>query len=111
MRASRTWFGGRVGLGGISIAVLTAMTTVGCGGGTSTPPKPAAGSGDAAFDALVGEVLQDHYTRNPTSSVDLGLHQFDADLDDFSRAAVDAEVAAARGFKSRLEAVDAAALS
>ena len=105
MRGDRTW------LGGMSIVVLAAMTTAGCGGGASTPQTPAGGSGDAAFDALVGEVLQDHYTRNPTTSVDLGLHQFDATLDDFSRAAVDAEVNASRAFKSRLEAIDAATLS
>jgi len=95
----------------LSIAVVFAMTTIGCGGGTSAPPTPAAGSGDAAFDALVGEILQDHYKRNPTLSTDLGIHTYDSQLDDYSRAAVDAEINASRAFKSRLEAVDAATLS
>ena len=94
----------------ILIAVMAAATTVGCGGG-SVPPAPAAGSGDAAFDALVAEVLTDQYTRNPSGATDLGLHQYDTQIEDYSRSAVEASVAAARAFKTRLEAVDAATLS
>jgi uncharacterized protein (DUF885 family) len=91
-------------------AAMAAMTTVGCGG-TSAPPAPIAGSGDAAFDALVGEVLTDHYVRNPSVATDLGLHQYDSQIEDYSRAGIDAELAAWRAFKTRLEAVDPATLS
>ncbi|HEY6356770.1 MAG TPA: DUF885 family protein, partial [Vicinamibacterales bacterium] len=95
---------------GTMIAVLTAVTSAGCGSG-SAPPPAAAGSGDAAFDTLVGEVLADEYARNPTSATDLGIHKFDDQLEDYSRAGVDSALAAQRRFKTRLEAVDEATLS
>jgi uncharacterized protein (DUF885 family) len=89
---------------------MAAITTVGCGG-SSTPAAPVAGSGDAAFDALVAEVLKDQYTRNPSTATDLGLHQYDTQIEDYSKAGVDAALAAARGFKDRLSAVDPKTLS
>jgi uncharacterized protein (DUF885 family) len=105
-------FHARVSCGTI-VAVWAAVTITGCGGGSAPPPGTAGttGSGDAAFDALVSEVLTDEYTRNPTSATDLGIHQFDNQLEDYSRAGIDSAMAAARGFKTRVEAVDQATLS
>lgn len=95
--------------GSMTLGALFALAAVGCGGRSA--PAAVAGSGDAAFDALVGEVLTDTYTRGPSAATDLGLHQYDGRLEDYSRAGVDSLVASARGFRTRLEAVDPATLS
>ena len=77
----------------------------------NAPATPAAGSGDAAYRALATEILEDFYKRNPTHSTDLGIHTYDAELDDYSAEAVTAEAQAAKAFKTRLEAVDPATLT
>src|SRR6187401_3460890 len=94
----------------VPVAVLTCVLAAGCG---STPPpaesaKPAA---DAPFTAVAGEYLEDYYRRQPTFATYLGVHKYDDKLDDYSRQAVTDAVAAARGFRQRIEAIDAAALN
>lgn len=75
------------------------------------PPAPAAPSGDAAFTALAGEYLEDVYRRQPTQATYLGIHKYDGQLDDYSRQGVTEAVAAARGFRSRVAAVETGTLS
>ncbi len=75
------------------------------------PPPPAAGSGDAGFTALAGQILEDHYKRHPSAATDLGLHQYDAQLEDSSEAAVHAESEALQRFRDKLSAVDPATLT
>ena len=71
-------------------------------------PKP---PGDAAFTALAAEYLEDLYKRQPTQATYLGIHKYDDALDDYSREAVVDAVAAAKRFRQRVEATDAASLS
>jgi uncharacterized protein (DUF885 family) len=82
---------------------------------TQAPPQQAqpraAGSGDAAFTALAGQILDDHYKRHPSVATDLGLHQFDAQLEDSSEAAVHAESEALQRFGEKLSAIDPATLT
>ena len=75
------------------------------------PPSAATGSGDAAFTALARDVLNDHYRRHPSTATDLGLHQYDAELEDASAAAVHAESQALQQFRAKLAAVDVATLT
>src|SRR5580765_6690612 len=96
---------------GLVIAVFTAMTAVGCGGGGSTPPAADTHAGDATYDTLVTEILTDTFQRSPTTATDLGIHKYDDQLEDYSKAAVEADSNAARGFKTRLEAIAPATLS
>jgi uncharacterized protein (DUF885 family) len=96
---------------GLVIAVFTAMTAMGCGGGGSTPPAADTHAGDATYDTLVTEILTDTFQRSPTTATDLGIHKYDDQLEDYSKAAVEAESNAARGFKTRLEAIAPATLS
>jgi uncharacterized protein (DUF885 family) len=76
---------------------------------TDTSTTPASAAIDA-FRALRTEVLEDCYRRQPTLSTYLGMHQHDASLEDYSAEAVADEIAAARGFQSRLEAIAPAEL-
>jgi uncharacterized protein (DUF885 family) len=49
--------------------------------------------------------------RHPSAATDLGLHQFDARLEDASAAAVHAESQALQQFRAKLAAIDLAALT
>ena len=82
-----------------------------CGGGAPAPPASTAGSGDAAFTALAQQILDDHYERHPSAATDLGLHQYDEQLEDVSEAAMHAESEALKRFRAKLAAVDPATLT
>jgi uncharacterized protein (DUF885 family) len=60
---------------------------------------------------VAAELLNDLYSRNPSYGTDLGLHQYDGKLEDYSRAAVQDDVAAIARFKASLEAIDPKSLS
>jgi uncharacterized protein (DUF885 family) len=96
----------------LALAIVMSLATLigGCGR-PSTPPVQEPGAGDAAFRQLAGEILGDYYQRNPTTATDLGIHTYDDQLEDYSAAAVQANVAAAKGFRTRLGAIDPARLS
>jgi uncharacterized protein (DUF885 family) len=91
--------------------VMSMATLVGGCGQPSVPPAPEPGAGDAAFRQLAGEILGEYYQRNPTTATDLGIHTYDDHLEDYSAAAVQANVAAAKDFRTRLDAVDPARLT
>ncbi len=44
-----------------------------------------------------------HYA--PSTATQVGFHQYDAQLEDFSRKSIDAEIAALKGFEQRIEAI------
>jgi uncharacterized protein (DUF885 family) len=79
----------------------------------SSPPPPtqAPESKDAAFTAVAAEYLEDLYRRQPTQATDLGVHKYDDQLENYSRAAVADAVASARQFRERVSAVDPGTLS
>jgi len=100
------------------IRLLAALMTVGaavaCQTSSSAPPAaPAvvAGAGDAAFRTLAASILDDRFRRHPSFATDLGVHRYDAMMDDASQAAITAETDALNAFAARLIGVDAASLS
>jgi uncharacterized protein (DUF885 family) len=67
----------------------------------------AASEKQAAWDKLADEYFDQVYFKfAPSSGTAAGLHQYDAQLEDYSRAGVDANVAALTTFEKRVEAVD-----
>jgi len=80
---------------------------------STTPPKPApvAGSGDAAFAAIAASILEDNFRRHPSGATDLGIHRYDAVMDEASAQAFAEESAALGGFLTSVEATDAGMLS
>ncbi|HEX8713435.1 MAG TPA: hypothetical protein VF730_16265, partial [Terracidiphilus sp.] len=44
-----------------------------------------------------------HYA--PTSATMAGFHQYDGQLEDYSRKAIDAQIAALKSFEARIEAI------
>ncbi|HEU4938607.1 MAG TPA: DUF885 domain-containing protein [Vicinamibacterales bacterium] len=77
----------------------------------SEAPEKSAASQDAAFTALAGEYLEDIFRRQPTQATDLGIHKYDDQLENYSRQGVMDAIAAARGFRDRVNAIDPSGLS
>src|SRR5262249_10088552 len=83
--------------GAAACAVLVAC------GGTSTR--------DAAFRAVAKDAIDDFRRRNPSAATDLGVHTYNAQLDDLSRTAIADESKAFAGFRARADAIDPSTLS
>ena len=66
---------------------------------------------NVAFRKVADAVLADLYARNPTYATDLGLHQFDNKLEDYSAAAVTDELAAITRFEGDLQRIDPSSLT
>ena len=63
------------------------------------------------FQKLSDEYFdQVYFPHQPTSGTVAGYHQYDASLEDFSRASVDAEVTALNNFEQRVSAIPASSL-
>jgi uncharacterized protein (DUF885 family) len=74
--------------------------------------EPAPGQqAQAAFDQLVDQYFDFYFNANPTAATQAGFHQYDRKLEDFSRAAVEAEVAGLTEFRKRFSAVQRMELS
>ena len=71
----------------------------------------AAASPAPAYAQVVGQIFDAYYRANPTAATDLGLHQYDGQLEDYSRAAIDREVADIGRQIATLSAVDPGTLS
>ncbi len=69
------------------------------------------GSGDAAFERLADEYLTGYLAWRPLQAMQLGFHEYDGKLTDFSRASLDGEISRLKEFDRRLDAVKTTALS
>ena len=92
----------------IAIVLVGLAAAAGC---SSKPPAPAAQARAGADDAL--RKLADEYFDQvyfhyaPSNGTLEGFHQYDAQLEDFSRAAVDRETADQERFEDRFAAIPA----
>src|SRR4030095_38429 len=68
-------------------------------------------SAKPAFGALVDEYLDQFARRHPSIAAGNGLHAHDDGLEDFSASAIASEIDWLRSFRTRLDAVNPAALS
>src|ERR1700681_3711541 len=89
--------------------LLAAGLAAACG--SRAGPTATAGSGDAAFGGLAHEILEDHHKRHPSQATDLGIHQYDDQLEDRSPAAIKAESDGLKDFHSKLTAIDPSTLT
>jgi uncharacterized protein (DUF885 family) len=93
----------------LSLVAFLAGVAAACS--AKEPPPPLSGSGDAAFRALVKDILEDHYKRHPSQATDLGIHHYDDQIEDLSQAGIRGELDAAKVFRSKLAAIDASTLT
>src|SRR2546430_4548705 len=83
----------------LRIAVAASVVLTACSG---AQPRPGAEQGElvALADRYFEEVF---YKSSPTRATRAGLHAYDARLEDFSRWAIDAQVAALKDFEDRAQ--------
>ena len=82
-------------------SAFIAFTLASCAPSERTP---VAASQDAAFQKVTDDFLADYFKRNPVGATYLGIHDYDSELEDASKAAIDAEVAALGSPPSRTTA-------
>ena len=85
-------------------AVLTAVLL-----GAAAPSSPS--GGDAAFSALANQYYAESFKLSPIQATFAGLHDYDAQLGDFSAAAVARQLEMDRAYLAKLHAIDRASLS
>jgi uncharacterized protein (DUF885 family) len=66
---------------------------------------------DASFERLSKEFLKAYLRAHPSDATCIGEHRYDHELEDMSRAAIDAELASCTSYLERLEGVDETKLS
>jgi uncharacterized protein (DUF885 family) len=96
-------------------ALLVLVVLVSCAHPKSSPPPatPSAATPPAPseFSRLVDAYFDAKYAFEPTNGTSVGLHAHDRQLEDLSRARIQARLAEVRGFVARLEALPAAGLT
>ena len=70
----------------------------------------AAENQDAVFDKVADEYIHDYLTARPLQATALGFHQYDGRISDYTRLAIDAEIARLQRFADRLQKFDATKL-
>jgi uncharacterized protein (DUF885 family) len=81
-----------------------------CVAGAAKPADMAAS--DRAFAQLADQYFDTFYLpTNPSAATSYGVHEYDGKLEDYSRAGIDVEVKALKGWEQRVAAVDPASLS
>ncbi|HET7870956.1 MAG TPA: DUF885 domain-containing protein [Terriglobales bacterium] len=97
----------------ISVLILILIAASFAAFAVAQAGKPAAKSAttttaDAAFDHLAESYFSDFYFKFfPTDGTAAGFHQYDTQLEDFSRASINKQMSVLRDFKKRVEAVNA----
>ncbi|KAA6462908.1 DUF885 domain-containing protein [Acidobacteria bacterium AB60] len=86
-----------------ALLALGASMTASAANAPATPKEQFLKLADAYFDQL-------YFPCNPTLGTFVGYHQYDAQLEDFSRKAIDAQVAGLKDFEARVSAIPAAPL-
>src|SRR5580704_4110592 len=93
----------------IGVVLVLAGSAIGVTGARAQ--RVSADGAMQTFNFLEDQFFTDVYFKfSPTSGTADGLHQFDAQLEDYSAAGVAREVAALHDFEKKVEAIDPAAL-
>lgn len=67
--------------------------------------------GDTTFDKLSEQYLKGYLDWRPQSAVSLGFHEYDGQINDYSKAALDSEVNRLKEFDKKFSEIDTASLS
>ena len=74
-------------------------------GASSEPTPPTKPSADQAFAALVDKYFDGFYHLHPASATRQGFHQYDAELPNYSRRVVEAEIARTKACLADLDRI------
>ncbi len=89
------------------VAFAAATTLFLCG----TTPAHAAQTADRAYESLAQQFFEAGFAESPSSATAVGVHAYDAQLDDMSASAIAAHLQRERGTLRRLETIDPQRLS
>src|SRR6204780_2242366 len=95
------------------LGVIVALVAMALSGATRArvAPQAAASEKQAAWDKLADEYFDQVYFKfAPSNGTSDGLHQYDAMLENYSHAGIDANIAELRAFDKRVEELDAKGL-
>jgi uncharacterized protein (DUF885 family) len=71
-----------------------------------------AASGDSKFAKLADRYFDEYYFPfNPTLGTNIGFHQYDSQLENYSRSGIDRQVAMLKDFEQQVNRIDSARLS
>jgi uncharacterized protein (DUF885 family) len=91
------------------LVVLTFSTTHTLLGQT-TGIADSKGSASSEWSKLVDSFFDEYFKLNPTQGTAAGFHQYDSDLEDYSRSGVDHQIAFAKNYRGRLDNFDSKSL-
>ncbi len=92
-------------------AALLGVFLLGSGAQTMPAQNLSADGAMQTFHFLADHFFSDVYFKfSPTSGTSAGLHQYDSQLEDYSAAGVQEEIAALHGYEKKLAAIDPSAL-
>jgi uncharacterized protein (DUF885 family) len=87
----------------IAIVLIGLAGTIGCSRNTAVPPPP---DSSAALRSIADEYFdQVYFHYAPSNATSDGFHQYDTQLEDYSRAAVDRQTADLQRFEARFDAI------
>jgi uncharacterized protein (DUF885 family) len=87
------------------ISILVCGSLLAAALSSAHPATPASPS--QTWDALADEYLDQVFFKfSPTSGTAAGLHEYDTQLEDYSRAGIDRQIAALHAFEKRIASVD-----
>jgi uncharacterized protein (DUF885 family) len=89
------------------LATIATIAVAGCSPAT-TPPPPSANTALAQLADQYFDQVYFHY--GPAAATALGLHEYDTQLDDYSRAAVDREVSDLNRFEAKFSSIQTSQL-
>src|SRR6516165_1028483 len=90
------------------LVLLTLSTSHRLSGVTGSANSKSPASSD--WSRLVDEFFEQYFKLNPTQATSAGFHQYDSDLEDYSRRGVDNQIALAHDYLRRLENFDSSTL-
>ena len=91
------------------LVLLTLSTSHRLSGATGSADSKSQASSD--WSRLVDEFFEQYFKLNPTQATSAGFHQYDSDLEDYSRRGIDNQIALAHDYLRRLENLDSSALA
>jgi uncharacterized protein (DUF885 family) len=77
----------------------------------AVPASALALAPDAEYEAVAEEYIKGYFAARPLLATSLGLHEYDGKISDYSRLALDAELARLKRFEDRLNKFDLEKLS
>jgi uncharacterized protein (DUF885 family) len=93
------------------IHFLLLMALAGCSSNAPRMEPPDNAGADAVFNQLADEYLTGFLAWRPLAAMQLGFHEYDGKLTDYSRASIDGELGRLKDFDHRLDGIKSATLS